>query len=231
MAGVRQLRQGGFDVIPAPFVLKSAPDQFQDEGAPTAGTGTPVEFGNQRIRQSYVYSHGPTLAHAGCVVGRKDDLPRSSVRAKDISCRPGASSKSVPSTHRMTAAEIDFDARSGETLCRRYRDLASARVRIRMRLTYRLRRCFKQMAAALAPNLARFARRYAQCPATRRAFDDRPQCLPRCRPVCRFDPRNSTSLPREAGAPYRLRAARYALSAAHRRQEDTFRGVPLESVA
>ena len=46
---------------------------------------------------------------------------------------------------------------------------------------------------------------------------------PRNWPVCRFDPRNSTSLPREAGAPYRLRAARYALSAAHRRQEDTFR--------
>ena len=73
MAAVRELRQGGFNVVPAPLVLKTAPAHFADQGASTAGTGALVEFGNQRIWQSYVYSHGPSVALTGCVFGRRAD--------------------------------------------------------------------------------------------------------------------------------------------------------------
>ena len=62
MAAIRQLRQRRFNVVPAPFVLKTALDQFGNEGASTAGTGTLVQFGDQRIWQSYAYSHGLSVA-------------------------------------------------------------------------------------------------------------------------------------------------------------------------
>ena len=74
MAGVRQLCQGGFDVVPAPLILKSTLNQFGDEGASTAGTGTLVEFGDQGVWQCYVYSHGPNLAHNGVATQKTKSL-------------------------------------------------------------------------------------------------------------------------------------------------------------
>ena len=65
MAGVGDAAECRFDVIPAPFVVESPPDQLSDESAALPGTGAPVELGHEIVVQDDVQPHLPNLAHTG----------------------------------------------------------------------------------------------------------------------------------------------------------------------
>lgn len=60
---IGETAQGGFDRVPAPFVLEAARDQLRDERAAASGAGPPIELGDELVIQRDVYTHGPSLAH------------------------------------------------------------------------------------------------------------------------------------------------------------------------
>ena len=64
--------QGRFDIVPAPFVVKTPPNEFADERAAPSGTGTPIKFHHEMVGHRYVQSHVPNLAHKS---GRGDAPP------------------------------------------------------------------------------------------------------------------------------------------------------------
>ena len=62
MAGVGQAAQRRFDVIPAPLVLETLPDQLGDERTPPAAAGAAVELGDQIVFQCNVHTHESNVA-------------------------------------------------------------------------------------------------------------------------------------------------------------------------
>ena len=62
MAGVGQAAQRRFDVVPAPLVLETLPDQFGDERTPPAAAGAAVELGDQIVFQCNVHTHESNVA-------------------------------------------------------------------------------------------------------------------------------------------------------------------------
>ena len=62
MPGVGQAAQRRFDVIPAPLVLETLPDQLGDERAPPAAAGAAVELGDQIVFQCNVHTHESNVA-------------------------------------------------------------------------------------------------------------------------------------------------------------------------
>jgi hypothetical protein len=54
VASVGDSTEGGLNVVPSPFVLKPAPDELCDEGAPPPRPDPPVEIGHEDIVQRNV---------------------------------------------------------------------------------------------------------------------------------------------------------------------------------
>ena len=52
-----------FDVVPTPFIVKSASDELGDKGAALAGACATIQFRHQGVGQCNVYSHGSRIAH------------------------------------------------------------------------------------------------------------------------------------------------------------------------
>lgn len=63
MAFGREPTERRLDVVPAPFVVEAAPDEFTDERAPLARADPAVELGHELVVQRYVHTHVPNLAH------------------------------------------------------------------------------------------------------------------------------------------------------------------------
>ena len=91
MAGVGQAAQRRFDVIPAPLVLETLPDQLGDERAPPAAAGAAVEFGDQIVFQCNVHTHESNVADTPpaqryVVLDERrtavDDVPRDNLMAR-----------------------------------------------------------------------------------------------------------------------------------------------------
>jgi hypothetical protein len=54
VAVVRELPERPFDVVPAPFVSETTPNQLGDEGAVPPRAGTVIEFGYEVMVERYV---------------------------------------------------------------------------------------------------------------------------------------------------------------------------------
>jgi hypothetical protein len=63
VAGVGKSAKGRLDVIPAPLVIESAPDQLRDETTAASRAYSLIEFSHEGVVQRYVHSHVPKLAH------------------------------------------------------------------------------------------------------------------------------------------------------------------------
>ena len=56
--------QSRLDIVPPLFVLEAATNQLGDKGTALSGPDPSVEVSDQFILQSYVQSHGPSIAHS-----------------------------------------------------------------------------------------------------------------------------------------------------------------------
>jgi hypothetical protein len=54
VAGIGDLTQGGFDLVPPTLVVQAPPDQLGDELASSPRPGAAVELGHQLVIQRYV---------------------------------------------------------------------------------------------------------------------------------------------------------------------------------
>jgi hypothetical protein len=63
MLGVGERSHGILDVLPAPLVVKRAPNRRGDERAALTPTHPAVESSHELVVQTYVQTHGHTLAH------------------------------------------------------------------------------------------------------------------------------------------------------------------------
>ena len=59
VTGIGQAAERGFDVVPTPFVVKTAPDQLADERASPPPARAPVNLCHEVVGESYVQTHGP----------------------------------------------------------------------------------------------------------------------------------------------------------------------------
>jgi len=59
VAVVGQATKSGFDVVPTPFVLEAASNEFGDERAASAWARPPIELVHEIGIQRYVQTHGP----------------------------------------------------------------------------------------------------------------------------------------------------------------------------
>jgi hypothetical protein len=65
---VGKLPERAFDVVPAPLVFETTPNQFGDERTAPPRARSLVEFGDQIVVQSYVQTHVLNLAHESGIV-------------------------------------------------------------------------------------------------------------------------------------------------------------------
>ena len=54
---IGQAPESGFDVIPAPFVLETTPDEFGDERASPPRARSPDDLGHEIVVECYVQTH------------------------------------------------------------------------------------------------------------------------------------------------------------------------------
>jgi hypothetical protein len=62
--GVGEGSKGRLDVVPTAFIVQAAPDEFGDECAPLSGADSSIQFSDKLVRQRYVHTHVPIIAHS-----------------------------------------------------------------------------------------------------------------------------------------------------------------------
>jgi hypothetical protein len=73
MLGVGECAHGSFDVLPATLIVERAPNRGSDEHAALTPAHPAVESTNYLVVQTYVQTHGHSIAHTHQGHGGRND--------------------------------------------------------------------------------------------------------------------------------------------------------------